>query len=177
MSTTNPYAPPRATVQDLTDPEGTKAFAGRGARLLVSTLDGLIFSFLVYVPLVIGMRVSGQPIIVSTGLGSSGAHFNSAALLGSAGWLPLIGLLVWAWLTSVLVARNGQSIGKKIWGIKVVRSDGSRASLARIFLLRNLLNGVLAFLPLYALIDALLIFGDKRQCLHDKIADTIVIKA
>jgi hypothetical protein len=32
-------------------------------------------------------------------------------------------------------------------------------------------------IPLFGIIDALFIFGDARQCLHDKIADTIVIKA
>jgi hypothetical protein len=31
--------------------------------------------------------------------------------------------------------------------------------------------------PFYFLIDVLFIFGERRQCLHDKIADTIVINA
>jgi hypothetical protein len=38
-------------------------------------------------------------------------------------------------------------------------------------------NTVLAFVPFYGVVDALLIFGEARQCVHDKIADTIVIKA
>jgi len=58
-----------------------------------------------------------------------------------------------------------------------VHSDGSRASLGRIIVLRNVLNSLLGIIPLYGFVDALLIFGDKRQCVHDKIADTIVIKA
>jgi uncharacterized RDD family membrane protein YckC len=80
-------------------------------------------------------------------------------------------------LTILFVSRNGQSIGKKLLGIKVVRSDGSKASLGRIFLLRNVVNTLLGIIPLYGLVDALLIFGEARQCVHDKIADTIVIKA
>jgi len=76
-----------------------------------------------------------------------------------------------------LFARNGQTIAKKIVGIKVVRSDGSPASLGRIFWLRNVVNGLLGIIPLYGLIDILFIFGEQRQCLHDKIADTIVVKA
>ena len=46
-----------------------------------------------------------------------------------------------------------------------------------IFWLRNVVNGLLGIIPLYGIIDALFIFGESRQCLHDKIADTIVIKA
>jgi len=61
--------------------------------------------------------------------------------------------------------------------IKVVRTDGSPITLARIFFLRNLVNGALSIIPLYGFIDLLFIFNEQRQCLHDKIADTIVVKA
>jgi len=73
------------------------------------------------------------------------------------------------------VVRNSQSIGKKIMHIKVVRSDGTPVTLGRLFWLRNVVNGLISIVPLYGLIDALFIFGESRQCLHDKIADTIVV--
>jgi hypothetical protein len=38
-------------------------------------------------------------------------------------------------------------------------------------------NGLLGIIPLYGIIDLLFIFGQRRQCIHDLIADTIVIKA
>ena len=66
---------------------------------------------------------------------------------------------------------------KKLVGIKVVRADGSPASVGRIVWLRNILNGFISIVPLYGLLDSLFIFGESRQCLHDKIADTIVINA
>ena len=59
----------------------------------------------------------------------------------------------------------------------MVRSDGTKASLGRIFALRNLISWLLAFTFVYTIIDALFIFGDERQCLHDKMADTIVVVA
>jgi uncharacterized RDD family membrane protein YckC len=78
------------------------------------------------------------------------------------------------------VMANGQSIGKRMVGIKVVRTDGSRASFARIFFLRNVVNALPNLLPyvgwLYQLVDPLLIYQDSRQCLHDRIADTIVVR-
>jgi uncharacterized RDD family membrane protein YckC len=62
-------------------------------------------------------------------------------------------------------------------GIKVVRTDGSPASVGRIFWLRNVVNGLIGIVPLYGLVDVLFIFSESRQCLHDKIADTAVVKA
>jgi uncharacterized RDD family membrane protein YckC len=72
------------------------------------------------------------------------------------------------------------TIGKKMIGIKVIRKDGSQASLGRIFWLRNVVNLIIAmFLPViyYYVIDPLFIFGERQQCLHDLIADTIVVNA
>ena len=59
----------------------------------------------------------------------------------------------------------------------MVRRDGSPVSVSRVILLRNVLNGLLGMIPFYGLIDVLFIFGDARRCVHDHIADTIVIKA
>jgi uncharacterized RDD family membrane protein YckC len=173
MNTTNPYAPPQAAVQDVAEP-GQHALAGRGTRLGAAIVDGLILVVMVYVPLVISIRMSGHPLLVN-------AHFNYAALINSAILLPIVGLIAFAWLNVLFVSRNGQSIAKKLMGIKVVRSDGSKASLGRIFWLRNVVNIVIGIIPLlgslYGLVDSLLIFGEPRQCAHDKIADTIVIDA
>jgi uncharacterized RDD family membrane protein YckC len=169
MNTTNPYAPPRADVRDVAEDSGTAA--GRGTRLAGAILDGLIFMGMVELPAFIGGAMSGS--------------FDPAAAASAApsfsfgiGWVfALIGLAIWIWLTVKYVSQNGQSIAKKLLGIKVVRTDGSRASLGRIFWLRNVVNGLLSIIPLYGLIDVLVIFGESRQCVHDKIADTIVVKA
>jgi hypothetical protein len=70
----------------------------------------------------------------------------------------------------------GQSIGKRMTGIKVVRTDGSPIELWRLILMRNLLMSILGTAcNLVSLGDALMIFTQDQRCLHDYLADSIVI--
>jgi uncharacterized RDD family membrane protein YckC len=161
----NPYAPPRAVVRDIPDAIGATDPADRGTRLVAAILDSLIFGVAIFIP------------AVFAGIGAGATGGSEDIMTPIAGLLMLIGIVMWSWITIVYVKRNGQSIAKKIMGIKVVRTDGSAASLGRMFWLRNFVNGLLGIIPLYGLIEILFIFGESRQCLHDKIADTIVVKA
>jgi len=177
MNSPNPYAPPKADVRDVSDPGAGPQLAGRGARLGAALLDGVILAAMVYTPIIITAMVAG----VSAGLSGAGhgGLGRAAALqfIGVGGLLALIGLIAWIWLTVMFVSRNGQSIAKKLIGIKVVRKDGSKASLGRIFWLRNVVNVLLGIIPFYGLIDVLLIFSETKQCIHDRIADTVVVNA
>lgn len=165
---TNPYAPPRAVVRDFTDPSALAVPADRGTRLGAAILDGIIFMVMVYLPIVfIAFSARTNPPTDESG--------STAILVASA--VTLVGFTVWCWLTIKYINLNGQSIAKKLLGIKVVRTDGSPASLGRLFWLRNVVNGLISIIPLYGFVDALFIFGESRQCLHDKIAGTIVLKA
>lgn len=164
----NPYAPPQAEVKDLV--QDNVQLASRALRLGAWAIDTVI-GFLLALPLLIGasfgMFHDRPPAL------------TDAALVGFA--ITILGGIVWTIVTIVLVHRNGQTIGKKLVGVKVVRSNGARASLGRIFWLRNVVNALLNGVPylgsVYFLIDHAFIFGDKCQCLHDKIADTIVVMA
>ncbi len=174
--------------------------ATRSSRLGASTIDGII-GIVVVLPELLGIAAK-----LGTGTLASPAplFFNGGLVLTAAL------ALVWAGITILLVARNGQTIGKRVTGIKVVRKDGSKASLARIFWLRNFINGIPALIAtaltiqgllsvagigttaestgtaatlagtlceLYSTADILMIYGKTHQCLHDRIADTIVVKA
>ena len=157
------------------------SLAERGARLLAASIDELILLGIALpmvfgaVPTIIAMVSGGtDPELIDTG-------DIVRAMLGGAGTIvTVVALIAWCVITAWLVAANGQSIGKRMVGIKVVRTDGSRASFARIFLLRNVVNGLPNLLPyvgwLYQLVDPLLIYQESRQCLHDRIADTIVVR-
>ncbi len=170
----NVYAPPKAPVADIDPAAAGLVLAGRGMRLLAAILDGIILCVLVYLPLVLSgdLKASAEAAVSS----NDPLAFYSG-FTGTGGAFSAIGFLVWAVITFILVKRNGQTIAKKLLGMKVVRSDGTPASVGRIFWLRNVVNGIIGIIPLYTLIDVLFIFNDRRQCLHDKIADTIVVEA
>lgn len=164
----NRYAPPTAAVGDIdTRTAAGHALAGRGTRLGAALIDVVI---LLVVMFVIGLVTPFRFYDPQGG----GAIFTvvTSYILGMA-----IFLLVHGWL----LATRGQTVGKKLLGIRIVRTDGSAAPFGRAFGLRYALNGLIASVPLvgpvYAIVDALMIFRDSRQCLHDQIADTIVVKA
>jgi uncharacterized RDD family membrane protein YckC len=163
----NPYAPPTATVEDLVGDKPEFELADRGVRLGAYVIDSVL-ALITVVPLIVGVMWGV--------LDSNQGELAAAMVLFS-----LAAGLALTIVTVVLVHRNGQTIGKKLLGIKVVRSNGSRASLGRIFWLRNVVNMLPSMIPylgsLYFFIDSLFIVADDRKCLHDKIADTIVVKA
>ena len=166
----NPYAPPAAWVRDVSGPVEITTLAGRGGRFAASLLDNLFFGALVYLPVVVAAALAGPEEQLD-----AGADLSAGALLSLL--IAFAGFVLFCWLNVSNMIRTGQSLGKKIIGIKVVRSDGSRASLAILLLKRNLLTWLLSIIPLYAFVDVLFIFGDSRQCIHDKLADTKVIEA
>jgi uncharacterized RDD family membrane protein YckC len=169
MSSNNPYAPPRVAVRDMADSSAEYQLAGRGVRLVAVIFDRLIMGVMIFAPFFIVAFVLG-------GLGDPAGQLNGTAVLTALA-VSSVGLIAWSWITIVNVVRNGQTIAKMAMDIKVVRSDGSPVSLGRIFWLRNVVNILLGIIPFYSLIDSLLIFGETRQCVHDKLADTIVVRA
>lgn len=160
------FAPPQAHVADVAS-EGM-VLAGRGTRLLAAIVDALIAGGVAWAALSIPALRSlasdgGEPGLGSWRLG--------AMLVGLAAFL-----LVQGW---PLLAR-GQTLGKMLFKIRIVRSDGSKPDAWRLLGLRygigivTNVNPVVAMV--YGLVDSLLIFRESRKCLHDTIADTQVIK-
>jgi uncharacterized RDD family membrane protein YckC len=168
----NPYAAPAAVVGDIVgsdaaDLESRKA--SRGKRLGAALLDGLV-NLVWMAPVIIGwtlqFKASREGLTVSH---TSVVLYFLAFLLGLA-------VIV---VNCVMLHQSGQTIGKRALDIAVVRSNGEPVALSRYIVLRVLVLGLLGMIPVVGrfvgLIDALLIFGKERRCLHDLIADTIVV--
>lgn len=170
MQPNNPYAPPQAQTYYAPEPEIVAATRFERFRAVLADCLMLLLPALGLSLLVPYLMMQGeQGIALGVGL---------LALL----WM--VGFGVW---TIVLLVQNGQTVGKKVVGIRVINSQGENPGFWKIFLVRSLpfavvgaaLNLALkqpAMGGLVTLVDALFIFGPTRRCLHDILADTHVVK-
>lgn len=96
---------------------------------------------------------------------------NEPALL----FVGIIGLAIYQ---IYLLTTLGQTIGKKLMNIKIVRCDtGENGGFMTNVGMRMVLNSIIGFIPFYALVDVLFIFRQDQRCIHDMIAGTRVIEA
>ncbi|PIR15111.1 MAG: hypothetical protein COV48_16170 [Elusimicrobia bacterium CG11_big_fil_rev_8_21_14_0_20_64_6] len=102
--------------------------------------------------------------------------------------MPIVIFLLVAALIAIFAAQiwllttRGQTIGKRIIGLRIVKTkDMSNGGFVTNVLLRVLACWAISLVPalgtLFALADPFFIFREDRRCLHDHIAGTCVIKA
>jgi uncharacterized RDD family membrane protein YckC len=161
------YAPPQTHVEDI-------PAASEGIRL--ATRWQRVWAVSVDTALVIGLLAAVTWLTPYNLFGESDASLWTPELLSSAASFVLF-IAANGWL----LVRHGQTLGKRLLGIRIVRPDGTMASAARLVGLRygigSLVNTVPAIGMIWALFDSVAIFRRSRRCLHDSIADTIVIVA
>lgn len=147
-------------------PPALLRLADPGTRLFATLVDRCIS----LLPLPVAFFTMA---LLSTGTEEEAGPF--VLPLGLVGMLGTLGMLCYQ---LYLLLTTGQSLGKRMLGIKVVRTDGSPVDLGRLLFLRNVLPAFIN-LPtcgLFSLVNALVILTAERRCLHDHIADTVVIQ-
>ena len=141
--------------------------AGRGARLVAVLIDGLFAGILAAIIFGIG----GAGAMAGA---EEGAEPNFAIL--SIGGIIMLAYVIWQlWM----LATKGQTIGKKLMNLRIVKTDtGRNGGFVPNVLLRAIVGqGLLGVIPLYGLVDALFIFRDDRRCIHDMVAGTTVVRS
>lgn len=166
MDIVNPYVPGEANlIRERKKPELEPA--ERLTRLLAALIDAAA----VFVP---GLLAA---LVFPRFVGDS-SSYGTLTLIGL---VTVAAMLAWLVYNLKLMHEFGQTFGKKVMGIKVVRTDGSRLGLLRWITHRVLVIGLIGVIPyvgwVVTLADVLAIFRESRQCLHDQIADTMVIVA
>ena len=97
----------------------------------------------------------------------------------------LLAVLSYLLLNGYGLVKSGQTIGKRLFGIALVPTTDQAVPVWRLVFVRGVffaLAYTIVLLPIaplivvITLIDHLLIFGQRRRCLHDLAAGTIVIR-
>lgn len=165
MNQSNPYLPPEASlVGERIEDEEELATLGR--RFGASMFDGIILGVLIWS----AIYAMGQFDVFKAG----NAPFQVMLVIVAGG------VLLYMLVHGYFLKRDGQTIGKKVLGIKVTRLNGEHPGFVRLVFIRYLPVALLAFVPLLgpllSLVDSLLIFRSDRRCAHDLIAGTKVVK-
>jgi uncharacterized RDD family membrane protein YckC len=169
----NPYAAPspEAELETYSAPTHAGELASLGERFLGRLVDNVVFWALPIIGAVALAANESTPL--RGGADSDQELWFGFVVLGLA--LPVLCLQVY------LVTTSGQSVGKKLLRTRIERTDGSRVGFVHGVLLRDGVVFAMQMIPLVGyfirLVDAFLIFGQTRQTLHDRIADTRVVKA
>ena len=164
----NPYAPPQSNVIPPSNPDAVQQLATPGQRLGASLLDMLIMMAITLPVMWIGGYFSR-----AMERATSGQSWNLEQLLWSAIGFGIMIAINWNHLG------RGQTIGKGIMDLRIVRKNGTPAERSHIILKRILPIQLIAQVPilggLFAIVDALCIFRSQRNTIHDDIAETKVI--
>jgi uncharacterized RDD family membrane protein YckC len=170
MNDPNPYAPAKPTVVDPAAPAaGPNTLATRTRRAWADTLDTVI-ALIWVVPLwshfkVVDNLLQGEFMPLSVEIEIGALSFVMFALAN-------------AWF----LARNGQTIGKMLLGIRIATLDGGVPELWRTLALRYAPIAIVSVIPTLGLglllptVDVLFIFRGDRRCVHDMIAGTQVLR-
>lgn len=152
--------------------------ASRGVRFAAALIDGVL-KWACWLPTSMAVVTFAREQIASGG-DLSPDRVMEVFMHAIGRSLPL--LLVLAIVQGVLLTLRGQSIGKLLCKIRIVRKDTEGTpGFVRAFLLRGTVPLLIEQVPLlgglFWIVDACFIFGDERRCVHDYIAGTKVVPA
>lgn len=92
-------------------------------------------------------------------------------------FLGFVALVCFIMIQFTLLSRAGQTIGKRIRGVMVVKTGTSQnGGFITNVLLRAIPGTILSAIPTVGLVNALFIFRKDQRCIHDLIAGTEVIE-
>ena len=159
-------------------------------RLGAAVIDQIIVSVMFF-PVVFVLIITLGPMIVDTqamDAAVSAATTDEERSNIFMGWLmdvflfyliatPL-GAIVPGTIYAIMVTKSGQTPGKKLCKVRIVRADNKQLpGFVKGVVVRSWLGQLVYSIPIVGQVGVLLIFGAKRQTLCDIMAGTIVVES
>lgn len=160
-------------------PQGPGALAQPGLRLGARLLDALIFLPFTIVVATVAIVIAAPHVGPLFPNNANGTSNTFPGFL----WLELVFIatallseMVWVFFAAFCTARWGRTPGKAVVHIRPLKSDGRPVGFG-LALGREASTAAAGILSWIGLLDPLwCLWDDNRQCVHDKIASTIVIQ-
>lgn len=177
----NPYAATSTPLDKSAESVGDSILASRFKRFVARLVDDLLTVVVVVVSLLVFLGPS-ETMNILLGSDAEELVFDPMIFLldlsGSTFIILIFGIVITFVLQGYLLHQYGQTIGKRLLGIKIVENEsGQKPTLMRTFVIRECGMSVLGLSMLLNLINVLWIFGPPRKCLHDYWSSTKVVNA
>ncbi len=152
-------------------------YAGFWARLGASLLDGLIVGAIIAIPIILGIMLIKNSTTTDT--------FDNTTTVTNSGTLAIgVVIIVIGWILAALYeplmtgrsgVHNGQTLGMQIAGIRITNLQSGQITKGQAwgrYLFKALISGLVFYLGyLWMLWDT------NKQTWHDKVANTLVLRA
>ena len=152
-------------------------------RLGAAFIDGFVIN-LIMLPTFAVLLFFGGDVSLNLDAAMSAAETDAdkAYVLGTVvGEISLAAMLASipaAILFALMITKSGQTPGKKLCKIRIVRADNKQLpGFVKGVVVRSWVGQLVYSIPLVGLVGVLLIFGVKRQTLCDMMAGTIVVES
>ena len=164
-------------MNELNQEEQVFTLGGKVERFAAYIIDSLI-AFLSMIPL-------GSQFFTAVNDFSAGSidSINSLTIENTNNFTLGIFLIILQFIIQgYLITTRGQSIGKIVMSLRIVNSiDGTNPGFIKAFLVRFILTQIITSIPyigfIYIFADPLFIFRSDRRCIHDLMANTIVVES
>lgn len=160
----NFYSSPQSQIIDA-EQQHQAALASRWARLGASLIDTIIMMLFLF-PL---MFMTDEWDGIQQGIEPSLTYNIMIAIAG---------IVIFAVINGVLLARYGQTVGKRLLKIKITDMNGQRPTMNN-YIVRYAVYFLPGQIPvvgqIFSLVNALFIFGNSKRCLHDHAGGTKVV--
>ncbi|MFZ5816321.1 MAG: RDD family protein [Bacillota bacterium] len=142
--------------------------AGLGSRFIAALVDALIQYAVVFLLVLVGLPTLALTFAMEGDPSMAGIAVIAILFIG-------LGLLFFLYKLLLEAFWNGQTIGKRVAGIRVVQANGLPVTFLQV-VIRNLLR-IIDYLPTYYLVGAVTILAtSKKQRLGDLAAGTVVVR-
>lgn len=147
-------------------------YAGFWRRVFAALVDGLLFA-LVWTAVSALFELAAAGWLAGREFAPDGRELLGALSAISAGRSALGTLVFLAYFALPEATPFGATLGKRLFGMRVTKLDGSRVGVIR-SIARNLLKGLSAAVLMIGF--AMAGFTKRKQALHDKLTGTLVVR-